>query len=260
MLKNNHARFIIIIGVFMKKISNILVLSFALILISFSTFYAQNKIDSKKSILFVYGGWEGHKPGEFKDLFLPWLIEEGFDVTVSNSVSVYADKEKMKTYDLVIQSVTMGKLTKDETTGLIEAVKNGTGIAGCHGGLGDSYRTNTNFLFMVGGQFAAHPGGTIKYQVNIINKTDEITKGLSDFYVTSEQYYMLVDPGVDVLATTTFTGEHASWVDGVKMPVVWKKKFGKGKVFYSSIGHSISDFEIPEVMKIMKRGILWAMK
>jgi type 1 glutamine amidotransferase len=244
----------------MKNVTNISFILLSFLLVFNIIIFSQSKLTEKKSILFVYGGWEGHNPKEFKDIFLPWLTSKGFDVTVSNSLDVYANKNKMKQYDLIIQSWTMGTLTKEQESGLIEAVKNGTGLAGCHGGLGDSFRSNTNYLFMVGGQFAAHPGGKIKYRVNIVNHTDTITKGLNDFDVTSEQYYMLVDPGVEVLATTTFNGEHAKWVEGVKMPVIWEKRFGKGKVFYSSIGHSISDFDIPEVMEIMKRGILWALK
>ena len=223
--------------------------------------YAQtNELKQKKSVLLVYGGYEGHKPGEFKDLFLPWLKEQGFDVVVSNSLEIYADKEKMKDFDLILQSYTMGKLTKEESDGLMSAVKNGTGIAGPHGGLGDSFRGNTSYLFMVGGQFVAHPGGQIEHKVNITNQDDPITKGLADFKIKTEQYYMLVDPGVDVLATTTVSGEHAPWIEGVVMPVVWKKRFGKGKVFYISIGHSVTDFEISQVMEMMQRGIIWAMR
>ncbi len=244
----------------MKNKSRFSFITLLLLLTFFTNSFPQNNFKSKKSVLLVYGGWKGHNPEAIKDLFLPWLKDQGFNVTVSNSLNVYADKEKIKTYDLIFQTWTMGKLTKEEEQGLTEAVKNGTGLAGCHGGLGDSFRENTNYLFMVGGQFVAHPGGKIKYKVNITNHKDPITKGVFDFYITSEQYYMLVDPALEVLATTTFSGEHAPWIKGVKMPVVWKKKFGKGKVFYSSIGHSISDFNIPEVMEIMKRGILWAIR
>jgi type 1 glutamine amidotransferase len=245
---------------FMKKVNIFFLISFTLFFVPFSSLSTQTISNTKKSVLFVYGGWDGHKPKEFKDLFLPWLEGQGFNVTLSNSLDVYADKEKMKSYDLIFQTWTMGELTKEQESGLIEAVKNGTGLAGCHGGLGDSFRGNTNYLFMVGGQFVAHPGGQIKYKVNINNLDNPITKGLSDFSVTSEQYYMLVDPGVEVLASTTFSGEYSSWVKNVKMPVIWQKKFGKGKVFYSSVGHSISDFEVYEVMEIMKRGILWAVR
>ncbi|MBK8946253.1 MAG: ThuA domain-containing protein [Ignavibacteriae bacterium] len=229
-----------------------------LIIIFFFAFIILNA--NPKKVLLVYGGWEGHQPTEFKDLILPWLHEQGFDVTISNTLDVYADSAGMNNFDLIIQTWTMGQITKEQEEGLLKAVQNGCGIAGYHGGLGDSFRSNTNYLFMVGGQFAAHPGGQINFVVNIENHNDPITKGISDFQVHSEQYYMLVDPGVEVLATTTFSGEHANWVKDVKMPVVWKKKFGKGKVFYSSVGHSMKDFEIFEVLEILKRGILWAVR
>lgn len=244
------------------KIKPIKLLSlFTLLLcLSILTYAKPNEPQKVKSVLLVYGGYEGHKPGEFKDLFLPWLKEQGFDVVVSNSLEIYADKEKMQNFDLILQSYTMGTLTKEESDGLMSAVQNGTGIAGPHGGLGDSFRANTNYLFMAGGQFVSHPGGQIEYEVNITNHDDPITKGLDDFKIKSEQYYMLVDPGVDVLATTTFSGEHASWIDGVVMPVVWKKMFGKGKVFYISVGHSVTDFDITQVREMMQRGIIWAMR
>ena len=73
----------------------------------------------------------------------------------------------------------------------------------------------------------------------------------------SEQYYMLVDPNNTVLATTTFSGKHAAWIDQATIPVVWKKAYGKGRVFYSSLGHAARDFEA-EALTIMQRGILWA--
>ncbi len=238
-----------------------LLLVFTLLLCFSTIFNAKpNQPQKKKSVLLVYGGYDGHKPGEFKDLFLPWLQDQGFDVVVSNSLEIYADKEKMQNFDLILQSYTMGTLTKEESDGLMAAVENGSGIAGPHGGLGDSFRGNTSYLFMVGGQFVSHPGGQIEHKINITNHDDPITKGLSDFSITTEQYYMLVDPGVEVLATTTFSGEYAPWIEGVVMPVVWKKMFGKGKVFYISIGHSVDNFEIKEVMEMMQRGILWAIR
>ena len=69
---------------------------------------------------------------------------------------------------------------------------------------------------------------------------------------------MHVDPNNEVLATTTFNGEHASWIDGHVMPVVWKRRWGQGRVFYSSLGHVASDFDVPEAYEITRRGLLWA--
>lgn len=220
---------------------------------------AQESALKGKKVLFVYGGWDGHEPRQCHDLLKPWLQEQGAIVYSSESLDSYTDKELMGKVDLIIQTWTMGSITGEQERGLLEAVRNGAGIAGWHGGLGDSFRNNTEYQFMIGGQWVAHPGGSIDYDVNIKDKKDPVTKGLKTFHMKSEQYYMHVDPGVKVLATTTFHGEGgAPWIKGVVMPVVWKKYYGKGRVFYSSLAHSASDFKVPEALEIMKRGIEWA--
>jgi len=223
-----------------------------------NSLFAQEK--KKKSVLIVWGGWEGHEPKQCVDVFTPWLKDQGFDVEISDTLDAYLDKDNLNSKDLVIQAVTMHPEGEDSQRieNLISAVMGGVGLAGWHGGLCDSFRTNTYYQFMTGGQWVAHPGGVIDYEVNIINHDDPITKGLSDFKMHSEQYYLHVDPINEVLATTKFSAEHAPWIDGVVMPVAWKKLFGKGRVFYSSLAHVANDFEVPEALEIMKRGILWA--
>ena len=212
-----------------------------------------------KKVLFVYGGWDGHQPKETMEVLKPWLESQGAIVELRNNLDAYADKELMATIDLVNQTWTMGSITGEQESGLTEAVRNGVGIAGWHGGLGDSFRNNTDYQFMIGGQWVAHPGGKVDYDVDIADKKDPVMKGLKTFHMKSEQYYMHVDPSVKVLATTTFSGEgDTPWIKGVVMPVVWKKYYGKGRVFYSSLCHDASDFEVPEALEIMKRGIEWA--
>ncbi|MBA7628443.1 hypothetical protein ES703_35927 [subsurface metagenome] len=208
----------------------------------------------------VWGGWEGHEPKQCVDVFEPYLREQGYDVEVSDSLEVYTDERKMKALDLIVPVYTQGEITREQETGLLEAVKGGVGIAGWHGGMGDSFRNNVNYQFMVGGQWVAHPGGIIDYDVEIIDRHDPITAGLPDFHMKSEQYLMHVDPSNQVLAVTTFGGENCSWIEGTIMPVVWKRMWGAGKVFYSSLGHVAKDFEVPEVRKIVERGMLWASK
>jgi len=211
-----------------------------------------------KSALFVWGGWEGHEPKQCVDIFAPILEEEGYEVEISNTLDSYLDEDKMKSMSLIVQVWTMGTLTGEQQKGLLEAIKSGVGIAGWHGGMGDSFRNNTEYQFMVGGQWVAHPGGIVTYEVNIVNHDDPITAGIPDFKLTSEQYYMHVDPSNEVLATTTFSGEHVPWIEGCVMPVVWKRMWGKGRVFYVSFGHVAKDFEVPEAREIVRRGMLWA--
>ena len=214
--------------------------------------------EKKKKALFVWGGWEGHEPRQCVDIFAPWLKEQGFDIEISNTLDSYLDAANLKSLDLIVQAVTQATITPEQENGLLDAVRDGVGIAGWHGGLADSFRSSVNYEYMIGGQWVAHPGGVIDYEVNITDPKDPITAGLSDFKMHSEQYYMQVDPNNKVLATTTFSGRHDRWIKGVVMPVVWKKPFGKGRVFYTSLGHVAADFNVPQAREIVKRGMLWA--
>jgi uncharacterized protein len=211
-----------------------------------------------KSALFVCGGWEGHEPEKCAAIFAPILEENGYEVEISTTLDTYLDREKMRSLDLIIPIWTMGSITDEQEEGLREAVQSGVGLAGWHGGMADSFRQSINYQFMVGGQWVAHPGNIIDYEVNIINHEDPITSDLEDFQMHSEQYYMHVDPSNEVLATTTFSGEHVPWIEGTEVPVVWKRQWGEGRVFYCSLGHVARDFEVPQAKEIVIRGMLWA--
>jgi type 1 glutamine amidotransferase len=215
-----------------------------------------------KKAFISWGGWEGHEPRATAEFVGTLLEKEGLDVTVSDSLAPFEDSDFLDRMDLIIPVWTMSSITPEQEAGLLRAVKKGAGCAGWHGGMGDSFRPNTEYQFMTGGQFICHPGGIIDYTVNILDAEDPITAELGDFVMHSEQYYMHVDPAVEVLATTTFSGEHwrIDWVKDVVMPVVWKKRYGSGRVFYSSLGHVTSDFEVPEVTELLRRGCLWAMR
>ena len=206
-----------------------------------------------KQALIVWGGWKGHTPKECADLFAPWLRRQGYEVTVSETLDSYLDKEKMLALSLIVPIWTMGQITREQSAGLLEAVSSGVGIAGWHGGMCDSFRENTDYQWMTGGQWVAHPGGCIpSYGVHITQRDHPVTHGLNDFtMVNTEQYYLHVDPSNEVLATTTFES-------GCVMPQVWTRTWGKGKVFYCALGHTYKDFEIPEAREIVQRGMLWA--
>ncbi len=211
-----------------------------------------------RQALMVWGGWDGHEPKQCVDIFAPYLQANGFEVRVSDSLDVYTEKEYMQSLSLIVPVWTMGTITNEQEKGLLGAVASGVGISGWHGGMGDSFRNNTEYQFMVGGQWVSHPAGITDYRVNIIDHQDPITKGIPDFDMHSEQYYMHVDPSNVVLATTTFGDDPKyTWTKGCVMPVVWKRAWGKGRVFYSSLGHVAADFSVAEAREISKRGLLW---
>jgi len=210
---------------------------------------------SKKALI-VSGGWDGHEPAQVSEIFRKELTDAGLDVKVATTLDALLDNASQ--YDLIVPNWTMGQITGDQENALLNAVKSGVGVGGFHGGMGDAFRVNTTFQFMVGGQFVAHPDDHRDYIVNIVKRDDPIVAGLKDFKFHSEQYYMHVDPNNEVLATTTFETVSAPWVNGTIMPVVWKRKYGAGKVFYSSLGHNAKQFDVPEVREITKRGLIWA--
>jgi uncharacterized protein len=211
--------------------------------------------------LMVYGGWDGHDPKKVTEFFAEFLRKSNFEVTLRDSLDAYTDKTLMGSQHLIVQCWTMGELKGDQLAGLDAAVNSGIGLAGWHGGLCDSFRGNLGYQWMTGGQFLAHPGAPLDYTVNLTNKSDPITKGLSDFTIRgSEQYYMMVDPSNEVLATTKVETPTAGHCKGTVMPFIWKRPWGKGKVFFNAVGHNLKDFEVPEPRIITERGMLWAAK
>jgi uncharacterized protein len=212
---------------------------------------------NERSALIVWGGWEGHQPEQCAAIVEKFLVEDGFVVEKENKPTVFANPDLAR-FDLIVPIYSMGSIADAESKNLSAAVESGVGLAGFHGGMGDSFRSNPNYQFMTGGQWVAHPGNIISYRVRIVDKNDPITAGIEDFNYESEQYYMHVDPSNRVLATTTFSGDYCSWIEGVQMPVAWKRKHGLGKVFYSSLGHLASEFAVYEMATLFRRGMLWA--
>lgn len=251
----------------------------------------------KRNALIVYGGWAGHEPEKVANVFKDILEESDFEVELSNTLEVYEDKEKLKSLDLIVPHWTMGELRLEQLESVLEAVASGVGIAGCHAGLCDAFHASVDWHFMAGGQFVAHIGAAgidghgLGFKVNIKKGSSPIVEGIEDFIAYDEQYYLQVDPSIKVLATTKVpskkgpyesdktakinfeygiglwnfeesavtTGPHVE--NGIiDMPVVWTKYWGKGRVFYNSLGHDEKRINQKPSIKITKRGFSWAAK
>ena len=212
--------------------------------------------DAPRALL-VYGGWEGHDPEKCADIYGGILEGHGFAVEVSQTLDVFADPDRLEGLSLIVPFWTMGTIDEPQLQGLLRAVEGGVGLAGFHGGMGDSFRTYPEYQFMVGGQFVAHPDDIVEYRVEIAEHDHPITRGIGDFTIVSEQYYMHVDPGNRVLATTIFETQGAPWINGTRMPVMWTRRHGNGRVFYSSLGHSVEDHLVAEVRALHTRGMVW---
>jgi uncharacterized protein len=226
-----------------------------------------------KTALVVRGGWDGHQPVEATDLFIPYLVEHGYEVRVEDSPKIYADDDYMAGVDLVVQCMTMSTIEGAELAGLRRAVEAGTGLAGWHGGIADSYRNSVDYLHLVGGQFACHPGkdpdervgdmadNYLPYRVDVTPAGAEhpIMAGIDHFDLVTEQYWVLSDDLIDVLATTTLAArDFDAWHRPVVSPAVWTREWGRGRVFVCTPGHRVEILQDPNVRTIVERGLLWA--
>lgn len=204
-----------------------------------------------KRAIIVWGGWDGHEPEQVAGIFAGQLGSRGFTVEISHTLDTFKEVEKLKSLDLIVPLWTMGSIEREQLRGVLEAVRGGVGIGGVHGGMCDAFRQATDWQWMTGGQWVAHPGGDgVQYTVKIVDHLHPITNGLADFEVCSEKYYMHVDPAVHILAVTYF--------DELAMPVAWTKRWGDGRVFYCSVGHNAKSAGEPQALELITRGLLWA--
>ena len=218
-------------------------------------------MSEKRKAIAVWGGWDGHEPKLVTQRVERILLAENFDVEVHDNLDAFLDGEYLKTLDLIFPLWTMGQITNEQRAAVSMAVASGVGLAGNHGGICDSFRNDVEWQFMCGGNWVAHPGNDkTPYRVNIKNSSSPITLGIKDFDVASEQYYLHVDPAVEVLATTSFPVANGPHITNkhVDMPVAWTKMWGYGRVFYTSLGHHDDVFDIPEAEELLRRGLLWA--
>lgn len=212
--------------------------------------------DTKRA-LFLWEGMESYEPQQTSGRFAARLRNRGYEVTMTNDPAVLDDAPRLTRFDLIVISITMGEISDQQESNLLAAVQAGSGLGGWHGGLTDTFRTRASFQYAVGGQWVAHPGNIIACHVQV-KAGHAITDGISDFEMHSEQYYMHVDPAVNLLATTTFDAAHDPWIAGPVMPVAWTKHFGTGKVFYCSLGHVNADFDVKEAALLVEQGLVWA--
>ncbi len=216
----------------------------------------------KKALIFQ-GGWDGHEPEKVSVRFAGILQKNGYEVRITDTLETLNDYDYLASLDLIVPCWTGGQLPWEYSENVCRAVSDAAvGLAGCHGGMCDAFREDTNWQFMTGGQWVSHPGGDgTNYVVNIRRGSSPIVEGLEDFPVCSEQYYLHVDPAIEVLATTRFPVAKDCHIlnKPIDMPVIWTKYWGAGRVFYNSLGHHDNVFDnSPTAQVLMERGMLWA--
>ena len=214
------------------------------------------------NVLYLYGGWPGHAPYEMAS----WArgVFEELDFDVEETQDIFRLDDDLTDYDLIVlgwnNALTTEDLSDAQEDQLLRAVANGTGVAGWHGAAA-AFRASLKYRFLLGGDFIEHPAGEAfpqPYTVTITDRAHPVMLDVKDFEVASEQYYMHVNPNNHVLAETEFTGEHLPWLEGHRSPVAWVREWGRGRVFYHSIGHTPADLADPNVRRLTRQGLRYA--
>jgi type 1 glutamine amidotransferase len=212
-------------------------------------------MNQTKKALVVWGGMELHTPERGAHVVRELLEAEGFAVAVTSDYDALG-ADDVGSNDLVVPVITDGTLAPEKMNNLVAAVRAGTGLAGYHMGLATTFRASVPFRYMAGVYWVQHPGNIMTYRVDVGNNA--LLAGIESFEHTSEQYYLNYDPAVEVLATTRFSGEFHPWRKDVVMPVVFTTMHDRGRVFYSSLGHTADELAGGPVREILRRGLLWA--
>ncbi len=209
----------------------------------------------RKAII-VWGGWKGHEPEQCAGIVAGLLAADGFQTEVTNDLGIFGSP-RLAQADLLVPVITGESLENAHADALLEAVRGGLGLGGHHGSLATSFKESAPFRYVSGVTWVAHPGNITNFRVAVTRPQDPVMQGIPDFDYRSEQYYLHYDPSIEILASTTFTGEHDPATNNVTMPVVFKRRFGAGRVFYTALGHIAAEFEHAQMRLILRRGLNW---
>ncbi|MCW5605638.1 MAG: ThuA domain-containing protein [Burkholderiales bacterium] len=212
-------------------------------------------LSGKPRALLLHGGWPGHEPERSAAFVLRHVLQD-FDVVQSGDLGMLC-ADTLAAFDLLIPVWTFGELDESAEIALLASVADGLGIVAWHGAT-SAFLASRRHKLLLGGQFVDHPGGDAVTYVVKFRGNDPLIASLDDFTVTSEQYYLLVDPAVKVLAHTYMDGGPMSWLHGVEMPVAWTRPWGRGRVFYCTLGHTPAILAHPPLVTLLRRAAAWA--
>lgn len=161
-----------------------------------------------------------------------------------------AFRQSLSGYDVIAIYTQGGKLGNEEENNLLSFVKNGGGLVGFHCA-SDSFVENAGYLSLLGSKFVTHGPGTPNFPVEVSNKSHTLAGRLPKFNITDEFYILeLKDNPLDIFLTSPWQGK--------PQPMAYTRTFGKGRVFYTAMGHDERAFRNTSFKIMAVRGLLYA--
>jgi len=220
----------------------------ALAAVALAAFGLSAQGGEKIKLFFLQGGGHDWK-GNFA-ILQPILEKTGdFEISASNDMDELK-ADSIKKYNLILfYGSGLNFKNPEQEKGLIEFVKGGGAFAGIHSAT-DSFKNSEAYWQMIGGRFKGHGGG--KFWTRIVDKEHAITKGLEDFEIQDETYSHNYAKGFEPHSLVKIDR------GAEQQSMGWCHEFGKGRVFYTSLGHGREAWVNPHFQRLAVRGLYWA--
>ena len=152
-----------------------------------------------------------------------------------------------------------GWITEDQGRAVQQFVEAGNGLYAYHNS-GYISLYSKSFREVMGGVTLHHPP-LRPFKVKVIDRGHPITQGVADFMVNDEQHYLTFDkdPRHVILQSENVDGlnhgEHGTTAIGG-----WAYDYGKGRVAYTGVGHTLHALWEPQYVKIQKNAVRWLLR
>ncbi|MCX6366973.1 MAG: ThuA domain-containing protein [Armatimonadetes bacterium] len=185
-----------------------------------------------------------------------------FDVDYVRTDEEMAQKmtvASLKNYDGVFFASTTGELPLPDKEGFLAWIKSGKGFCGAHAAA-DTFHNFPGYIEMIGGEFQTH-GPQVEVEGLLEDDNHAATKPFNkqSFKVFDEIY---IYKSYDWAKTHALIGmdKHPNTKAPGYYPLSWVKEYGKGHVFYTSLGHRVDVWQKPWYQEHVLGGILWSLK
>ncbi len=199
----------------------------------------------------------------------PYFVYETADGGVFNS-------EQLKQFSLVIFDNSTGRVLNDDQQAALENyVEQGGSLMGIHGAGDDSHHWDWYEKNLLGAKFSHHPLNPQFQQADVRmseNVDSLFSKNLVKQWSNTDEWYVFFNQPKDVTVLYSINGDkiipngNMLWMTdknfgmGANHPVAWYRKVGKGKTFYTSMGHSAAVWGNPDYLKLIEQGIAWSIQ
>ena len=210
------------------------------------------KMETIKSLVFV--GTEGiYHDHEGNGLYITEMLNDFDNIEADFSRDYDVLANGLERYQSVLFYTDVGELTEEQESGLLTYTRSGGGFFGLHTAAA-SFRKSEGYHDMLNGFFSGH-SPYMEFTVNVSDSEHPISKGLKDFDVTDELYYL--KHNADISHHLMYAYDHTKDETHV---MAFHHTYGKGRVFYFALGHDMVVLENPSFQNIVQRGMLWVGK